>query len=153
MQSYFMLTHLQSERARLLGSSRPTCGWRYTLSTTISLGFIRPCGLRLRWRRGLQIMSRATRKSSYWYEWGRVTVALLIGIGFAAFPAILQPHFKAGSLADLICGVILLPGMLVATPFHDRGTASPEFLWRTWLATVAIFGGLSYWLLRRRNSN
>jgi len=98
-------------------------------------------------------MFGAIKKSTHLREWGRAALAIFIGVAFAATPSIFQPYFKAGSLADLICEAILLPGKLVATPFHDRGTASLEFLWRSWLATVAIYGGLSYWVLRRLDSN
>jgi len=68
----------------------------------------------------------------------------------AAIPSILQPRFRAGSFPDFVCEFVLLPGKLVATPFHDRGDASPEFLWRSRLATAVLFGGLAYWTLRYR---
>jgi len=42
-----------------------------------------------------------------------------------------QPHFVAGSVPDLACELVLLPGKLFASMFRDRGTASPEFLWRS----------------------
>ena len=69
-----------------------------------------------------------------------------------AIPTIAQPHFKAGNIPDLICELVLLPGKLVAAPFHDRGAASPEFLLRARLATVAIFGSVSFCLPRLNNS-
>jgi hypothetical protein len=78
----------------------------------------------------------------------RVAVALLIGCAAAAIPSILQPHGKAGSFPDLVCEVVLLPGKLIATLFHDRGTASAEFLWRSRVAQTVLFGGLAYAALR-----
>jgi hypothetical protein len=76
-----------------------------------------------------------------------IAAALFVGCAIAAIPSILQSHFKAGSFLDLVCESVLLPGKLVATPFHDRGTASPEFLWRSRLATIVIFGGLTFMAL------
>ena len=61
-----------------------------------------------------------------------------------------QPHFVAGSGADLACEVILIPGKLFASMFHDRGTASPEFLWRSRTATGVLLAAVLYFLLRRR---
>ena len=78
----------------------------------------------------------------------RIALAVLVGCAIASTASILQPHFKAGSFPDLVCELISLPGKLIATPFHDRGTASPEFLWRSRLATAVIFGGLAFWALR-----
>jgi len=83
-------------------------------------------------------------------KYPRIALAILVGCAIAAIPSILQPHFKAGSFPDLACELVLLPGMLIATPFHDRGTASPEFLWRSRLATAVLFGGLAYLALRYR---
>jgi len=83
----------------------------------------------------------------------RIALAILIGCAIAAIPSILQPLFKAGSFPDLACELALLPGKLIATPFHDRGTASPEFLWRSRLATAVLFGGLAYWALGYRKSS
>ena|SRR5579863_5222703 len=74
------------------------------------------------------------------------------GCAIAAIPAILQPYFKAGTFPDLACELVLLPGKLIASPFHDRGTASPEFLWRSYIATAVLFGGLAYWALGYRKS-
>jgi hypothetical protein len=54
----------------------------------------------------------------------RIALAILVGCVIAAIPAILQPYFKAGTIPDLACELILLPGRLIASPFHDRGTAS-----------------------------
>jgi hypothetical protein len=78
-------------------------------------------------------------------------LAVVVGCAVAAIPTLLQPHFKAGSLPELICEIFLLPGELLATPFKDRGTASPEFLWRSRIATVIVFGGLAYLILRHRH--
>jgi hypothetical protein len=80
----------------------------------------------------------------------RIFLALSVGCAIAAATSILQPHFKAGSAADLVCDFIFLPGGLFATLFHDRGNASPEFLWRSRLMTVALFSGLTYWILSRK---
>ncbi len=80
----------------------------------------------------------------------RILLALLIGCLIAALPSILQRRFKAGSFPDFVCEFVLLPGKLVATPFHDRGSASSEFLWRSRIATAVLFGGLAYWALLYR---
>lgn len=77
----------------------------------------------------------------------RIAAALFVGCAIAAIPSILQSHFKAGSFLDLVCELVLMPGKLVATPFHDRGSASPEFLWRSRVATTVIFGGLTFMAL------
>ena len=66
--------------------------------------------------------------------------------------AVLEPRFKAGSVPDLLCELLLLPGKLIATPFHDRGDASPEFLWRSRSATAAILSGIAWWILRGRRA-
>ncbi|MBZ5699033.1 MAG: hypothetical protein LAN18_10865 [Acidobacteriia bacterium] len=79
-----------------------------------------------------------------------IALAILVGCVIAAIPSILQPHFKAGSIPDLTCELVLLPGKLIATPFHDRGDASPEFLWRSRFTTAVLFAGLAYWILRLR---
>src|ERR1051325_6256367 len=63
-------------------------------------------------------------------------MAILVGCAVAAIPTLLQPHFKAGSFPDFVCEMLLLPGKLVATPFHDRGDVSPEFLWCSRAATA-----------------
>jgi hypothetical protein len=78
----------------------------------------------------------------------RIALAVLIGCAIAAVPSVLQSHVKAGSIPDLLCELISVPGKLIAAPFHDRGTASPEFLWRSRIATAVVFSGLAYWLLR-----
>jgi hypothetical protein len=81
-----------------------------------------------------------------------VAASLLIGCAVAAIPSILQPTFTAGSFPDGICELVLLPGKLIATLFHDRGTASTEFLWRSRVATAVVAGGLAYAGLRYRKS-
>lgn len=83
-------------------------------------------------------------------KYPRVALAILVGCAIVAILSILQPHFKAGSFPDLACELALLPGKLIATPFHNRGTASPEFLWLSRLATAVLFGGLTYRALRYR---
>ena len=77
-----------------------------------------------------------------------IAVTVLIGCAVAALPSIFQPHFKAGSFPDLVCELVLLPGKLIAGLFHNRGTASPEFLWLSRAATVVLFGGLVFAALR-----
>ena len=81
-------------------------------------------------------------------NWKTVVIAVLIGSLLAVALAVLQHRFKAGSVPDLLCEVLLLPGELIATPFHDRGTASPEFLWRSRSATAVILSGIAWWILR-----
>lgn len=61
-----------------------------------------------------------------------------------------QPHFVAGSRADLACELILIPGKLFASMFHDRGTASPEFLCRSRIATGVLIAAVLYFLFRRK---
>jgi hypothetical protein len=60
-----------------------------------------------------------------------------------------QPHFVAGSLPDSACEFLLIPGRLFASMFHDRGTASPEFLWRSRVATFLLLAGICYLILRK----
>ena len=79
-----------------------------------------------------------------------LVVAVLIGSALTVTLALLQPRFKAGSIPDMFCEVVLLPGKLVATPFRDRGNASPEFLWRSRSATAAILSGIAWCILRSR---
>jgi hypothetical protein len=76
-----------------------------------------------------------------------VTSAILVGS-----IAVWQPHFVAGSLGDLACEAILIPGKLFASMFSDRGTASPEFLWRSYTATGVILSAFLYFLLWRRTA-
>jgi hypothetical protein len=82
-------------------------------------------------------------------ETTRIVLAILVGCTIAVIPSILQPHLRAGTFPDLICELVLTPGKLFATPFHDRGTASAEFLWRSRLATAVLFSGLAYLILLR----
>jgi len=71
-----------------------------------------------------------------------------------AIPTIIQARFVAGSVGDLCCEFVMLPGKLIAVLFHDRGTASPEFLWRSRVATAVTFSAFAYFILRaRRFSN
>jgi hypothetical protein len=77
-------------------------------------------------------------------------IALLIGLVTTTVLAMCQHRFRAGSIPDSMCEVLLLPGELLATPFHDRGTASPEFLWRSRTATAVILTTLAWWVLRGR---
>ncbi len=60
-----------------------------------------------------------------------------------------QPHFVAGSVGDFACELILIPGKLIASMFRDRGTASPEFIWRSRTATGVLLVALFYFFLRR----
>ena len=78
-----------------------------------------------------------------------LAVAIFVGCAVAVVPTVLQPHFKAESVPDLICYLILAPGQMMASLFHDRGTgtASPEFLWLSWMATVILFGAAAYGFL------
>ena len=55
-----------------------------------------------------------------------ITLATIAGCAIVTAAALSQPHFKADSIPDPFCGLILLPGQLLATVFHDRGTASPD---------------------------
>ena len=61
-----------------------------------------------------------------------------------------QPRFVAGSGADLACELILIPGKLFASMFPDRGTASPEFLRRSRIATGVVLAAAFYFPLRRQ---
>ena len=63
--------------------------------------------------------------------------------------AVVQPHFVAGSVADSACEVILIPGKLFASMFSDRGTASPEFLWRSRISTVVMLATVLYFVMRK----
>jgi hypothetical protein len=83
-------------------------------------------------------------------NYSRIVAALLVGCAIALIPTLVQPHFRAGSLIDSVCEMFLLPGKLIATLFHDTGTASPEFLWHSRVATAILFGGLAYGILYYR---
>jgi len=61
----------------------------------------------------------------------RLVIALGTGVALVTAATLLQPRFVAGSMPDLVCELFLIPGKLLAVPFRDRGTASPEFLWRS----------------------
>lgn len=82
----------------------------------------------------------------------RLGYSLLVGVAIVTLATVLQPRFVAGSIADLLCELFLLPGKLFAILFHDRGTASPEFLWRSRVATATLFSGIAYWLVRPRSA-
>jgi hypothetical protein len=62
-----------------------------------------------------------------------------------------QPLFKAGSSPDLACELLLLPGKLFASFFQDRGDASPEFLWRSRIATGVVLAGVAWCCLSLRH--
>jgi hypothetical protein len=66
----------------------------------------------------------------------------------------LQPHFKAGSIPDLVCELVLFPGKVFATLFRDRGDASPDFLWRSRIATAVVLTGVAWcgFAVRRRRT-
>jgi hypothetical protein len=85
-------------------------------------------------------------------KWKRVAVAVLIGMATTVTVAVLQPHFKAGSIPDGICELLMLPGKLAATPFPDRGTASAEFLWRSRVAGALVLSVLA-WLVLPTSAN
>ena len=75
-------------------------------------------------------------------QWRRILLAALLGVAVTATASILQNQFKAGSIPDLACELVLLPASLFATLFRDRGDASPEFLWRSRIATAVVLGEL-----------
>ena len=56
----------------------------------------------------------------------RIVLAIIVGCAVAVIPPLFQPHLKAGSFLDFACEVFLLPGQLIPSLFHDRGTASPS---------------------------
>jgi hypothetical protein len=78
----------------------------------------------------------------------KLAVALLIGTSITILTVKFQHQLKAGSIPDLMCELALLPGKLFASIFHDHGTASAEFLWRTWVFTAALLSGIAYMALR-----
>jgi hypothetical protein len=82
------------------------------------------------------------------FNWKMVVIAVLIGSALTVLLSVLQHRFNAGSVPDLLCELLLLPGGLVAALFHDRGNASPEFLWRSRTATAAILSGIAWLILR-----
>lgn len=78
----------------------------------------------------------------------RAIAAVVMGSLVTALTAKLQPRLVAGSIPDLICELILLPGKLFAILFHDHGNASPEFLWRVWIFTAVILSAFIYFIMR-----
>lgn len=82
----------------------------------------------------------------------RIVISALGAVALVIMATLSQPHFVAGSVPDLICELLLLPGKLFATMFHDRGNASPEFLWRSRVATAVVFTGIGYLALRQRKA-
>ena|SRR5215469_3734591 len=89
-------------------------------------------------------------------QWRRILLAVLLGVAVTTTASISQKHFKAGSIPDLACELVLLPGKLFAILFHDRGSASPEFLWRSRIATTVVLAGVAWFalsVLRRRNQS
>ena len=66
-----------------------------------------------------------------------VVISAVVVVGVSVW----QPHFVAGSVPDLACELVLMPGKLFASMFRDRGTASPEFLWRSRTATAVLLAG------------
>jgi hypothetical protein len=101
----------------------------------------------------LSIVIHAIGNSSAEVAFSRLALAILVGCAIATM---FQSSDKAGSFPDLVCELLSLPGDLLATLigiiFHDRGTASPEFLWRSRSAAAVLFGGLAYWVLGAENS-
>ncbi len=80
-------------------------------------------------------------------QWCRILLSAPMGVVVTAALSVLQPHFKAGSIPDLACELVLLPGNMFATLFHDRGDASPEFLWRSSIATTVVLAGVAWCVL------
>ena len=76
-----------------------------------------------------------------------VALAIFIGCAAVAIPTTLQPRLQADSVPDLLCSLILAPGLLVANLFHTPGTTSPEFLLLSRLVTFILFGGVAYGIL------
>jgi hypothetical protein len=85
-----------------------------------------------------------------------LALAIFIGFSAVAIPTVSRPRLVAGSVPDLVCGVMLAPGWLVANLFiHEdpespefrRRTASPEILWLSRLVTFIFFGGVAYGVL------
>ena len=81
----------------------------------------------------------------------RLIIASVIGIALVTAATLLQPRFVAGSIADLVCEFVLLPGKLLAVPFHDHGNASPEFLWRSRMFGSVILSAIAFLVLSARN--
>ena len=79
--------------------------------------------------------------------------SVMISAVVVAVVSVWQPHFIAGSVPDLACEFLLIPGKLFASMFHDRGTASPEFLWRSRTATAVLFAAVFYFILRKKTAS
>jgi hypothetical protein len=77
----------------------------------------------------------------------RLVIAFGIGIMLVTAATLLQPRFGAGSVPDLVCELILMPGKLLAVPFRDRGNASPEFLWRSRVFGSIILSAITFLVL------
>jgi hypothetical protein len=76
--------------------------------------------------------------------------AIFIGAAAVAIPTVLQPRLQAGSVPDLVCSLILAPGLLIANLFyvHEPGIASPEFrLLLSRLVTFNLFAVVAYGIL------
>jgi hypothetical protein len=84
-------------------------------------------------------------------RWFRFGAALGFAVICTATVVLFQSRFKAGSLPDLFCELVLLPGKLIAVLFRDRGDASPEFLWPTYTATVVVWTAAAWLVLRWRS--
>lgn len=77
----------------------------------------------------------------------RLLIAFGIGSALVTAATLLQLRFVAGSIPDGICELILMPGKLLAVPFRDRGTASPEFLWRSRMFASIILSIITFLVL------
>lgn len=82
----------------------------------------------------------------------RLVIAFGIGVALVTAATLLQPRFVAGSIPDGVCELILIPGKLLAVPFHDRGDASPEFLWRSRVFGAIILSVITFLLLPHEKS-
>lgn len=80
----------------------------------------------------------------------RLASAFVIGIALVTAATLLQPRFVAGSGADLVCELILMPGELLAILFRDRGNASREFLWRSRVFGSIILSAIAFLVLSAR---
>jgi hypothetical protein len=80
----------------------------------------------------------------------RLVIAFVIGIAFVTAATLVQPRFVAGSVPDLVCELILMPGKLLTVPFRDRGNASPEFLWRSRVFGSIILSAITFLVLPER---
>jgi hypothetical protein len=82
----------------------------------------------------------------------RIVIAFGIGIALVTAATLLQSRFVAGSVPDSVCELILMPGKLLAVPFHDRGNASPEFLWRSRVFGSIILSATTFLVLPARKA-